>query len=607
MVDKAAARDGTLPYWKRPWLSVFLYSAAVVALLVIFNLGSTDYVGADNDDAMRLVQVRDLLSGQGWFDLMQYRLGLDGGTLMHWSRLVDLPIAALIAFFGLFTASEQAEALALTVWPLALIVPLLASVGFAGLRMGGPQTMQIALGLGALVVLSSNRFLPGAIDHHNVQMVLVVTMVTMLVDRDRKILSFAVAGAAAALAIAIGAETTPLVALVCIVIALSWAWHGVVLAAATRVFSIAITIATTALFVATVPPEDYRIVTCDSLSLSYYGLVSIGGLLLLLTTFVPASAGRTTRFAFLGLDAVVVTAAALVLAPQCLGGPYSDFDPLVTEIWLNNVSEAQTVWDKLRYESGVMGGFYMPVFFALVVTIMRIIRHDRVEMHLVLLPLLLATFLITLLQVRGSTFATLVAIPPLSLLISDLRANSRRDPEDLGASFTFVLATLLSVPSFWALGGALVTEGTGGLINRVTSDKPGTEVASPDCTSRGSMHQLATLEPSLVVAPIDSGAHILRFTHHSVVTAPYHRNQRGILTELHLGLSTPQEAVAFLRGANADIVAFCPSDTQTSRIIDMNAGGFYAALKNGQVPDYLETLAREPQSGFYLYKVLPDS
>jgi len=28
-----------------------------------------------NDDAMRLVAVRDLLNGQGWFYLTQYRLG----------------------------------------------------------------------------------------------------------------------------------------------------------------------------------------------------------------------------------------------------------------------------------------------------------------------------------------------------------------------------------------------------------------------------------------------------------------------------------------------------------------------------------------------------
>ncbi len=84
-------------------LAVLIAFAAIV-LFYLINLASgyTDYVGPDNDDAMRLVEVRDLLNGQGWFDLMQYRLGPAPGTLMHWSRFVDLPIAALISFFGLF-------------------------------------------------------------------------------------------------------------------------------------------------------------------------------------------------------------------------------------------------------------------------------------------------------------------------------------------------------------------------------------------------------------------------------------------------------------------------------------------------------------------------
>src|SRR3954468_20799511 len=58
----------------------------------------------DTDDNMRIMQVRALLHGQGWFDLRQYRLNPPFGSNIHWSRLVDLPIAGLILslrpFFG---------------------------------------------------------------------------------------------------------------------------------------------------------------------------------------------------------------------------------------------------------------------------------------------------------------------------------------------------------------------------------------------------------------------------------------------------------------------------------------------------------------------------
>ena len=45
----------------------------------------------DPDDILRLVQVRDLLAGQGWFDLDQHRIDPLRNVPMHWSRLAGCP------------------------------------------------------------------------------------------------------------------------------------------------------------------------------------------------------------------------------------------------------------------------------------------------------------------------------------------------------------------------------------------------------------------------------------------------------------------------------------------------------------------------------------
>ena len=45
----------------------------------------------DPDDIMRLLEVRDWVGGQSWFDVTQYRLNPPAGAPMHWSRLVDVP------------------------------------------------------------------------------------------------------------------------------------------------------------------------------------------------------------------------------------------------------------------------------------------------------------------------------------------------------------------------------------------------------------------------------------------------------------------------------------------------------------------------------------
>ncbi len=48
---------------------------------------------ADSDDAMQLVEVRNFLAGQNWFDLNVARLDPPQGVFMHWSRFIDAPLA----------------------------------------------------------------------------------------------------------------------------------------------------------------------------------------------------------------------------------------------------------------------------------------------------------------------------------------------------------------------------------------------------------------------------------------------------------------------------------------------------------------------------------
>jgi len=83
---------------------------------------------ANTDDAMRLVEVRDWLAGQAWFDLHQYRLDPPGGVQMHWTRVVDVPLALLIKAFSVVLPVEQAERLTRIVYPVALHIGLFAAV-----------------------------------------------------------------------------------------------------------------------------------------------------------------------------------------------------------------------------------------------------------------------------------------------------------------------------------------------------------------------------------------------------------------------------------------------------------------------------------------------
>ncbi|MGV1952102.1 hypothetical protein ACQZ44_14840 [Agrobacterium vitis] len=590
-------------------------------LLVIIAICATtlpfakDYVGADNDDAMRLIEVRDYLAGQGWFDMMQYRLGLAPGTLMHWSRLIDWPIATLIRLAGIWFVPRTAEVVALAIWPLLWTVPVMLSLGAAGWALGGRVTMHLALCLSALYLLTSNRFLPGAIDHHNVQIALIAFLTAVLSTAapatqsdarsgTRSSTLFALAGAAAALALAIGAETTPLIATACAIVALLWAWHGKAMRACAMAYSLSLALSVTLLFVATVPPQSYRTVTCDNLSFGFYALTAIGGGLLFSAAAFASRFPAGIRLFLLLVIGASVGFSALVVAPQCLGNPLANLDPMLVTLWLNNVGEARSIFAMAQQEPGTLGGFYAVGLFGLLVCLTQVWRKNQVEAHLALALLLAVSLGVALIQVRGAMFSNLIPILPLALLVADLRRRAMLRPARMIPSLAYIASILLSVPSVWAIAGTLAVEGTARLKPQSRSG-PASQDANRDCSSENALVQLASLAPTTVAAPSESGTSILRFTPHRILTAPYHRNQAGMLTELHIGLSTPPDARAFLMGAHVGILAFCPSDAQTRQLIVLKPDGLYADLNRNTVPDYLQPLAADSRSGLRIFLVKP--
>jgi hypothetical protein len=159
-------------------LPVLWLTAAVAIGLPAIRGGVFDAMSTD--DAMRLVQVRDWIGGQGWFDLFQYRLD-PPGTSMHWSRVVDVPLAALILLLRPLIGTHGAETVTLFVWPALMLAAALALVAAIARQMSnGVVNAQItAVVLAVLAAPALIHFRPGAIDHHNAQIVLLLALVLL--------------------------------------------------------------------------------------------------------------------------------------------------------------------------------------------------------------------------------------------------------------------------------------------------------------------------------------------------------------------------------------------------------------------------------------------
>src|SRR6201996_2889441 len=149
----------------------------------------------DTDSAMRLVQVRDLLAGQGWFDTVQHRMNTPYGLPMHWSRLVDAPLALL---------SLISERFALIAWPLILLAALLLLLSRLAGKLGGNPARVVILILTLFCPELYAIFTPGNIDHHGLQLVLMLTALSGVVEQRPRLTAIAVA-----LSLSVGLETLP--------------------------------------------------------------------------------------------------------------------------------------------------------------------------------------------------------------------------------------------------------------------------------------------------------------------------------------------------------------------------------------------------------------
>jgi hypothetical protein len=576
-------------------------------LLLLWGLTVATYLLAgggvpklSTDDAMRLVEVRDLLAGQGWFDLTQHRLNPPDGAAMHWSRLVDVPIALLVRLGQIALPAAQAERLPAVIWPAAVLLAFFAGIVWLVRALACDAAARLALIFAALTAPVLQHFRPGALDHHNVQLALLVWTIALTIRwRPRET---ALAGVFCALSLAVGQEMAPSIAILAAVPALRWATQGEAGRHATAAFAAAFAAATLALFAATVPPARYAVPTCDALSIMQVlvAVIGGGGLAMLTATPIAATAGRRL-VALAGLGSALALTVGLGF-PACLGDPYAHLDARLTALWLSNVNEARSIAGLMRDLPQEVLAYYGLPMAGLVLGLMRCAREtgDRRWGFIAATAVLAVATLIAFWQVRGCATANAIALAlvPAALVARFPAADGRAIFLGLGRA-ALIAAAVLNPLALIAIGKAAVwtAERTAGLRRpTVVSDGPGTCSRAADYTA------LAQLPRGRVLAFIDAGPFLLMETPHSVFAAPYHRNAGGNAAMLDLFLGRPDGA--WLAALNVDYVAFCPGAPERHNYAAAAPDGLAAVLGRGETPDFLERIPLE-RTDLVLYRRRP--
>ncbi|MGY6709917.1 MAG: GtrA family protein [Rhizobiaceae bacterium] len=583
--------------------TVDLATAALVAVAVLVFHAATGFPGladngGDNDSMLRLVQIRALLDGQGWYDLQQYRMGLEGGFTLHWSRLVDLPITFLILGAGaLGFSTAAAEAFALTAWPALLFAVALFVIVDTVRRLGSEAAMLPAVVLGAAALYFTGEFEPGAIDHHNIQLVLVLAMLNRLVAGDATLGAGLAAGAFAALSIAIGMETAPYVAVAGLGVAIQFLIAGPARAVIAQGFGIAFFAITVLSFLGLVHPAAWATASCDALSVFQLAIAASGGLGLAIVASIPAlRAGAGRRMAGLAALGALTLATVALVFPQCLGSPYADLDPRMRELWLDHVTEAQSLFALLSSKPFLVLSYYVTPLIGLLVVVLLAARREA-SVGLWFVAAMIATgFAISAWQVRGSTFAIPLAVIALAIGLGRLRIFAATRGGKL-ASLALVGGWLVSTNAAWALAGGLLgvqlAEG-----NQATAD------TRSACYGRDDHAELAALPAGTVLAVSNLGAAILVNSDHRVLAGPYHRNQAGNLAALELQMARPDTARGLLAAHGVDYVAVCPGNSETRFLARRAPDGLLALLATGETPGWLERLAsRHDDPAMELYRL----
>lgn len=576
-----------------------LIAIAILVAHAVAGFPSLADANGDNDSLLRLVEVHDLIAGQGWFDLHQYRMGPAGGFVMHWSRLVDAPIAGLVLLGTALTGDPASgDAIALVLWPTLMLGLALFLLMRLTRRLAGDDAPFPAAVVGAVTLRFMGIFNPGAIDHHNVQLVLALAMILLLVGGGRS--RSALAGLAAAAMLAVGMETAPYVALAGAIVALLFLGQGARSAGMATGFGLGFGMGAAVAFVATVPADGWSQAQCDAFSVVQFAVAAVGGFGLAAISLAVRGSFPSRLAAFVVLAAAVTTV-AVVYFPQCLGDPYAMVDPSLRRYWLDSVTEAQPLRSILSTNPGMAPGFYATAFVALILSVARMATGRRVLRAEAMMTAFLAmALLVSIWQVRGSMFSLPFAVPLLAAFVAGRRSAARLQPS-LGRTAAMLLAWLISLTVTWTAASAGMSMLVGDPANGPAADS---EIAPPrKCQRPEDYAAVAALPPATILASSNLGAPLLRYTSHHVLAGPYHRNNEGNLLALNALMGPPAVSEAMLRDKGVTLVAICPGNDESAALADWAPQGLMAALLAGRPPDFLEPILGTENQSIVLYRL----
>ncbi len=590
MREEGAVANRFGRHW-RLWVVAFWIAAAILLLRDKWNLIQWFALG-DTDDNLRMSQVRALLRGQDWFDLRQYKLDPPHGSNVHWSRIVDLPIAGIMLALKPFMSGALAEKVAVALAPLLPMLLSFFAVAAAMRRMISPNAFALAVGL--LICAHSTRgmWFPLRIDHHGWQLA-ALSLVILAFALRRQAWAGVLLGAATAFSLAIGLEMLLYLAAAGAAIVLWWVWDR---GQAQRLAAYGISVAGGgALAFLLFASNDNRMPVCDALSPVWLSVLLVGGAIA-----VSLSRLKLDRWPVrLGAAAAggIVLAIFYALAwPHCLGR-LEGVSPELEYLWLSRVREALPLY---KHDRGVIAAVLaLPVsgLIGYCAALWRVRKDpDQLAPWAALAFLGLIATALLLWQTRAGPAAQMLSIPGATALAWIAIAWAQRQE-------ALIVRVAATVVAFFVISG-LAVQNIVGLIPKEEKKNERVAQANAKCPTLAGLKPIALQEPGYVFTHVDLGPRLITVTHHKAVTGPYHRNQQAILDVMKGFRGTPEYAHGIIRRRGIDYVLICPGLSETTIYSSEAPKGFYVQLVKGNVPAWLQPVTLPKDSPYKMWRVV---
>lgn len=542
----------------------------------------------DPDDMMRLAQVRDWLAGQEINDWTQYRLAPPEGAPMHWSRVNDLGLAAIIGALTPLAGRHMAELVAILLYPALLFACVIFLSARIARGLWGAHAALVAAILAALAFPGTTLFVPGRVDHHGLQIVLTLAAILALM-RPADMVGGALAGAALALSLVIGLETAPQAAALIAAIFALWVVGGP--AERDRLLGFATSLAgVTLVFLALLRPTLWSAGLCDAFTpASVTGVVAGSAALLALGLATPHLRDWRWRLAVGGVAGVMVIGGTLAAFPACVTGPYGKMDPFLLREYMPHIVEANGVFALPFRQTCSVAGLLLAGAGASVWMVARC--PGRWATMLPIVAVIAISLLVAIAQVRGTYIGAPAAVPVLAGLVVAARGTQRWRVPALAAA--------------WLVSAGIAYHELPGALLRFV-DRPAPPVfanaALGDCLKGDVWQQVDRYPAGVTMAPTTLAAYAIGATRMSTVGASYHRNNRGNMAMYRFFLGTPEQAAAIARAWSVRYVLFCPGDFAEMEVDRRFPHSVAAMLRADHTPPGFERLPLE-RTALRLYRV----